>query len=273
MIEKSSDRTQFYLKGFLLRKQGRHFEAISSFESALSSGDKSVAVYRDYAESLYRCGRFSDALNAINVALERDAENVFVLDLVARICINGAFIEKAREALMKLERYDLDKRFALHRRATFNAAIGAWESALVDAEAACATGHSPFEAFATKIDSLIHLRKFDDADQAIREVEARFGPHRRDVQLGLKCKVLLWREKWREAKVVWDQLHDKTRSVHRGLLIKIIELQAKDATVSLAQRQQAEREREAMMLTSSLSRGPDESLILPDFGEVEDLRV
>jgi tetratricopeptide (TPR) repeat protein len=123
-IEKTRDRTHFYLKGFLHKKREQHNDAIRAFESAIKSGDRGNAVYRDYADCLYRCDRFDDAIKSINEVLRRDPENVFVLDLVARICIDGGFKELLGATLQKLERYDIDKRFVYHRKATHYCAIG-----------------------------------------------------------------------------------------------------------------------------------------------------
>lgn len=271
-IEKTRDRTHFYLKGFLLKKKEQPKEAIQAFESAIKSGDRGNAVYRDYADCLYRCDRFDEAIKSINEVLRRDPENVFVLDLVARICIDGGFKDLLTETLQKLERYDIDKRFVYHRKATHYSALGAWEAALAEAEQACETGHSPFEAFATKIDCQIHLQRFPEAEATLGQVEERFKSHRRDVQLGLRCKLLIRRGQWKEAKVVWDQLQNKTKSVHRALLLRILDLKSKDSSVPLLERQQAEAESKTLSgeLTSS---GATIRSLATDLSEAEDAPV
>ena len=87
-FEKDGYRNAFYLKGFMRRKQRRHAEAIQAFESAANSGNHSYPLHRDYADSLYRCRRFDDALKEIQWVLDRDAQNIYVLDLIIRIRID-----------------------------------------------------------------------------------------------------------------------------------------------------------------------------------------
>jgi tetratricopeptide (TPR) repeat protein len=238
-IEKSGDRNTFYLKGFMLRKKHLFRQAIDAFESALLAGDHSYSVHRDYADCLYRCHRYEDALNKIEWVLERDSENIFVLDLKARICIDGKLLGPARDSVQKLERCDIDKKFIHHRKARLFSAQNIWDLALGEAEAACGTGHSPFEAFAQRIDILIELKNYPIASDYLNELEKRFRAHRKDIQTGLRCKLLTRQGRWREAKITWDRITDKTLPVHEGLLLRILEQKGKDNTVPLAERNAA----------------------------------
>ena len=68
-IKEQGDRHAYYLTGFMLRKQKKFEKAIEAFKSALSVGDHSYPVYRDYADCLYRCKQYDEAFNKINWVL------------------------------------------------------------------------------------------------------------------------------------------------------------------------------------------------------------
>ena len=86
------------------------------------------------------------------------------------------------------------------------------------------------------------MRQYKDALDSLETLERRFFSHRSDVQLGLRCKMLIFQGKWSEAMVVWHQLPEKTRPVHQGLLIRILEMQGQDTRVPLADRERAKSE-------------------------------
>ena len=240
-IETRRDRIAYYLKGFMLRKRGMHREACRAFESALRTGDKANAVYRDYADSLYRLGDFKKAAEMVKVVLDRDPENIFVLDLLARVRLDCGRINDAEDTIRLLERYDLAKRFVHHRKAALLSKRNLWDLALIEAEAACATGRSPFEAFAQRANILIEMGRFDDAESNIEKMEVAFRSQGRDVRNGLSCKLLLREGQWREARTMWDRLEDKNRLVHRSLLRGIYAAMTQDTFLSLTQRTEAQR--------------------------------
>ena len=245
-IEATGDKRRFYLAGFLLRRRRRYEEAIKAFASALAVGDRSLSVYRDYADSLYRVGRFPEAFTNIKSVLDRDSENIFALDLLIRICIDWNNLDEAERWLETLGRCDLDRRFIHHRRATLYAKRRMWDLALTESEAACTTGFALFESFAMRVDIFIEMVRYGDAMAALDELGKRFRGQRLDVQRGLRCKLLLREKHWREAKTIWDTLEEKNRPVHLGLLRGILLQKAQDPSVTLAERQSAEREAKAV---------------------------
>lgn len=243
-IERAGDRQFFYLKGFMLRKMRKHTDAIKAFQSALDIGDRSNAVYRDYAECLYRCGHLKEAINKLNMVLERDTENKYVLDLMIRICLDYRILdkEKAEEYLNTLEKVDIDERFIHHRKASLMQRKGQYQEALIEAEAACRTQYSPFEAYAQKIDILIEIHQIDEAKREIEELTRRFPRHQQDVRHGLRCKILLREQKWREAQTVWNMIEEKKEPVNRYHLMRILELKSEDNSINLSERSQARAE-------------------------------
>jgi len=241
-IGQHGDRHYYYLKGFLLRKRHRYLEAIKAFQSALDCGDHTYPVYRDYADCLYREARYDEAAEKLQWVLDRDSENIFVLDLIARILIDANALDEAKGYIDDLARFDIDERFIHHRKASYLYAKGMWELALTEIEVACDTGLAPFEAYARKISILIELQRFQDALARLDELKKKFGTHRSDIQLGLRCKLLIRQGRWHEAKTVWDKMRNKNLPVHLRLLQRILELKVVDPTISLVERETATKE-------------------------------
>jgi predicted Zn-dependent protease len=219
-------------------------EAADALASALGVGDRSNSVYRDYADVLLRLGDHEAARKMIEVVLKRDPDNVFILDLVARIEIEGTDRRAAESALKDLERSDVDGRFIHHRRATFYQKAGEPERALPEAELAISAEirRSPFEAQAVLADILVELGQFERFAEVIAELDSRYRNSRHDVRVGLRCKALTRQGRWREAYSVWDSLQEKELPVHRALLAGILEIKAKDSSLLLAERTEAESE-------------------------------
>lgn len=264
IIDKSGDRMTHYLRGFLLRKRKQYREAILAFQAALDTGDHSYAVYRDYADCLYRCKKYKEAFEKIQWVLQRDTENIHILDLIVRIGLDSSDFEMAERFLKELERFDLDQKFIHHRKARYLSAKKMWESALVEADVACKTGFSPFEAYAQRANIYIELAKYSEAAKEIDELQKKFRSHKRDIQIGLQCKLLIRQKKWREAKTVWDSMEDKSSEVHRWILYRILELKGRDEYVLLSERKAAAQEAE--QLKSMLDH--QENLLQLDLPEV-----
>jgi len=242
-LQEAKDRLAFYLEGFMLKRRRKYAEACKSFQSALDSGDNSFPVHRDYADCLNRLGRNEAALERIKWVLDRDDENIFILDLMCRICIDGNRLDEAGEVLDKLLRCDVEQTFIHHRRASWQAAKKEFEKALVSASKACETGHATFEARALHCRILIELDQFRDAERELQSIQDRFGRTvRRDVQAGLRIKLLIRQHEWREALAVWDQLEDKGSPMHRALKAGILDEKSNDGSLPLSERNSTSNE-------------------------------
>lgn len=236
-IEKHGDKHHFYLKGFMLRKRRKYGEAITAFRSAIDAGDRSVPVYRDCGDCLFRAGKIEEAAEMIRRALVRDSENIYVLDLLVRVFTELGDHKNAQDYLQQLARFDIERRFVHHRQSVLYASKGMWDLALAEADTACETGYAPFEAFAQRIDVLIESKQFEKAEREIEGLEQRFKGQRRDIQIGLRCKLMIRQGRWREGRTLWEQLKEKSAPVHQALLYRILELQALDTSISLTERE------------------------------------
>lgn len=210
IIEESGNWNFPYLKGFMLKKKSKYTEAIKYFEISLHSGNRGYNVYRDYGECLHKCGRNKEALRVVKKVLKSDSENIYVLDLITRICIDGQMYDLVEKYLSILEKYDFEKRFLYHRKSSYFAAKEMYNAALTQAEAACKTKFASFEAHALKADIYMKLKQCHKAEEVLAEMKEKFGNTKKDIQLGLNCKLLLCTDNWQQAKRVWDSIDDKT---------------------------------------------------------------
>jgi hypothetical protein len=141
--------------------------------------------------------------------------------------------------------------FIHHRRSSFFAASELWDPALLEADLACAIGRPPFEAYALRTDILIEMHRYSDALEQLDGMERKFRTQSKDVQLGLRCKLLVRRGEWVPADAVWHQMLEKTSDMAIALRLRILELKMKDMNIGMAQRQSAEQERRLISGTST----------------------
>jgi Tfp pilus assembly protein PilF len=267
IIEESGNWSFPYLKGFMLKKRKKYAEAIKFFEISLNSGNHAYSVYRDYGECLHRCGKNKEALRVVKKVLKSDSENIYVLDLILRICIDGQMYDLVEKYLAILEKYDFDKKFLYHRRSSYFAAKEMYNAALTQADAACKTQFASFEAHALKADIYMKLKQCDKAEEVLSEIKEKFGNTKKDMMLGLNCKLLLCTNDWQQAKRVWDNIDDKTSMVNQQILQEILLTKSKDMNLSLLERTSAGKEAELLedyLKKSPISNFMFDECILPD---------
>ena len=263
-IEANNRREQFYLKGFMLWKQGELNGAIVAFEEAGNAGDRSPSVLRDRAHCLYRLGRIDEAWNAVREADDRFRENRFVVDLAAQIAIAQRAYSQAEAYIERLARLD-DSENVAHRKATLLIDKGLLTEALREAERATDTANPRFESLAQLCD--VYVRLGDGrADLAIKELKPGNNAHRRDVQVGLEVKRLLKEGEHRRAALEWENLISKDLPVHRGLWAEILRQRIADKATLLSERQQARKELDQMGNVIELPLSIDEAVDGYDVG-------
>jgi tetratricopeptide (TPR) repeat protein len=241
-------RVRHYLAGFLNWKRGDLKAAVQHFKDAENAGDRGVAVYRDRAYCRFQLGLVDEAQADIKVALDRYPRNPFIVDLAAAIAIRGGKYQKAEEYLKDLQDVEPRKENYYHRLATFYAAKGQFDKALVEADRAAQRNPPLHEILTSRIDILIELHRYDDALTELNAVEKQFkGKTFKDVQVGLRCKLALRQGKWREAEGFYSALYDKERPVHRSLKAEMLRQKSLDLTVSAQERQDAKNESQALM--------------------------
>ena len=236
----------FYLEGFLLKKKKNYALACKSFEKALETGDNASPVYRDYADVLYRLRNYSDAEKNLNIVLQRDSGNIYVLDLLIRIYMQTNKFDVIEKMLDCLEKNDTDEKFIHHRRAAWGIMQKKFDMALQEATIACSKENRLFEAFGQKTNVLIEMEQYQNASQCLDEIAGKFGRSRLDIQLGLRCKLLAKQGKWREANIVWEKISEKENLINQSLKASILRLELNDKETSLFRKSQIRKQLETI---------------------------
>jgi tetratricopeptide (TPR) repeat protein len=232
-------RGRQYLRGFFEWKRGNLEAAVSAYQSAERAGDRSVGVFRDRADCLFRLGRTKEADEAIKVALDRYPRHSYIIDLAAEIAITRGDFPRAETLIRDLEDTDVLENF-YHRRAALKAARKQFEAALEDAELAILRNPPLHEILAQHIDILIELGRFEDAAHRLDRLSLQFkGRNHRNAQLGLLCKLALRQGRWKEAEDFYQQLQAKDLPVHLGLLREILSQKSQDRKIPERERQEA----------------------------------
>jgi tetratricopeptide (TPR) repeat protein len=101
-----SQRDAFYLRGFLMRKQGDFLAAIKLFHMAEKAGKRGVALMRELAWCYSMVGNLTQAESYLENALSLDAENKFVVDLGVQIATRLRNEQLARHRLEQLRQIE-----------------------------------------------------------------------------------------------------------------------------------------------------------------------
>ena len=264
-IRANNRRDRFYLEGFMLWKRGDLIGAVTAFEDAGKSGDRSPSVQRDRDHCLFRLGRIPEAWDAVRQADKSFGDNRFVLDLAAQIAIAKREYVEAEGYINRLERLDYPENVA-HRRATLLIGQGRFQEARREAERAVDTSNPRFEAHAQLCD--VYVRLGDGrAEDAIKELKPGNNTHYKDVQLGLEVKRLLKDGQHTRAALQWAGIRNKGLPVHNALWAEILRQRIDDSATSLVERNQAEAELLAMGTVIDLPLSVDEAADDFDLGE------
>jgi len=206
-----------------------------------------VSVYRDRAHCLDQLGEIDKADKDVKVALDKYPRNPYVVDLAAKIAIKREDYDRAEELVSDLEDIEPTIENFYHRRSTLRAAQRRFRDALSDADKAAGRVPPLHEISANKIDIQIELGMFGDALAGISQIERQFhGAIARDVQLGLRCKLLLRQGDWRAADANYARLANRTLGVHRRLRYEILKQKVEDPAVSSDEKKLAYEELEAL---------------------------
>ena len=116
-----------------------------------------------------------------------------------------------------------------------------WSDALTSAQIACGSDSPSFEALTQRVDILIELSEFEEAEKAIDALKP-FGVAIRDVVTGLRCKLILRSGTWSEAELIWQRLTRKDLPVHLAMRADILTKKVADPMTSPVDRKDANSE-------------------------------
>lgn len=267
LLDKDVARERFYIRGFMLRKRRRFVEASAEYEKAIATGHNPNSVLRDSADCLFRLGKFDEAITRINVVRERDRDNPWVLDLLARCYTDAKNDVGFQDVLRDLKACDTEGRFWQHREAVYFSKHGDLANALALAERACSVSQPPFESFALRVDICIESGTYPKAHAYLNDMRAKFRNSYGDIQSSLWCKYNLSQGRWQEAESFWSNLTDKDLAIHRSLRYRILEAKAKDARLTLLVRQAADAEAKQILREGRIADASLADDVVPQDGE------
>jgi tetratricopeptide (TPR) repeat protein len=270
ILDDRKARDRFAIRGFMLRKRRKYREALAQYLRSIDTGFAQNWVQRDCADCLVRLDQFSEALKHIEIVLQRDSDNPWVLDLWAR-CLDD--LKRDADfwiALQDLKACDAQNRFWRHREAAFLAKRGDHKRAMSLAESACSVPSAPFESFANYADIAIEVKNFPLAKGVLETISEKFGRFRPDVQAGLWCKYFVRQNQWQEAEAQWDTMEQKDLPVHRALRLRILELKAEDKSLDLLARQEAKAQAKIIAADPELKAGDLLRILEAEDGAADD---
>lgn len=248
-LQAAHDKGVYYLEGFRLVKRGKHQEAIKKFQLAIQSGDTSIPVYRDLAESYYRIDQVGKAQEVIKVLMDgRKIDNSFILDLAAKIAISGGDFDEANEILGRQELRDRPENVA-HRWATYYMKKGDYPKALECAKDAC-NGERPLpEMHLVLMNIALHLPDYSLVQEQYDFISGHYNQYNHDVLEVLYVTMLLQRDGWESAEAGYQRIRGEKNPYVRNLRYKIVCAKLEKGNIALQQRKTLERERDELKKT------------------------
>ncbi len=211
-------RDSYYLTGFLERRRERITAAIEAYEEAVRRGRGGVSIHRELADCYFHIGKLPEARKNIDKAQARDPDNRYIVDLQIQIATSQRDEETARSRLKILEAVD-DTPYFLHRLSTVEYAFGETEAAYLAAFGAFGRAARPTLAMMSQlIKCEIETQRNNEASEHLNLLERRFARVKHDIKIGLRCKWEISNSKFENALALWNQLHDKSKPVHKALL-------------------------------------------------------
>jgi hypothetical protein len=238
------ERRQYYLEGFVARKEGEHSAACSYFQRGYAKGDRSASLLRDYADSLLRIDAVEDAATMAKAALERAPGNVYILDLISKIEITIGSHEEVEAALDALEAVDLNAQFIPQRRIAYllyrRGGADSVRKAVTIGEEAIKRRSARVEVYVMLAHALIRAKKKKRFDEIKAEIRKRRNIDKARVLNDLDTDAAIEAGEWRRAEQLLPAILDTAD--RRDYAIAIYELKSTDRNLLLQERREAERE-------------------------------
>jgi tetratricopeptide (TPR) repeat protein len=257
-----------YLTGFLQWKHGNLKEAVVSFRAAIASGHLAPEAYHGLTSCLIELDNLPDAEDTVRRGLRGRRPNPLLLDLGARVAILQGKLDEASGYIDQMKRLGEDADYH-HRLSTLLNARKKFQEALEHAQIAANTHQNRFEVLANLVDLEIEMSDFNSAAEELSELEKghKTAGNRRDVLLGLRCKLSLKQNRWREAEDLWKKIDGRTKPVHLALRVEILKQRIKDSATSPGQRAEAETELNGIRTTASSRASTLAAQVLDDLEE------
>jgi tetratricopeptide (TPR) repeat protein len=210
-------RDAYFLTGFIERQKEHIGLAIEAYEKAIQQGRRGLAVHRELANCYFQMKDLDKAKKHIDIAQRLEPDNKFIVDLQIIIAISHRDETSARDKLRILKEIDKNE-FYEHRRSTIEYVFGSKNESFIAAKKAIESTERPtFAMLSQLVKSAISIGRIPEAEEAINRIEKRFKNIRQDNKIGLRCRLEISRNEFRNALGLWERLSDKEKSIHKWL--------------------------------------------------------
>lgn len=241
-IDKRYDLRRFYLRGFRFRKRNKFRDAIAQFELGKKAGDDSIQIHRDLAECYFQIDALEKSKHEIEIVMKpgRKIKNAFILDLAAKIAIYSNDFDSAKELITQLELVDKPENVN-HRKAVLAIKEKRFEAAMDASTAACSSEKVLPHMIMLHMNIAIHSGKYDIVESDY-EKYLKIYKHSSDMLEILYSTMLLNRDGWQSADAGFSKVLNKESPIALDLRYKILQKKLIDRRISLAKRQNIEKE-------------------------------
>jgi tetratricopeptide (TPR) repeat protein len=203
-------REVYFLTGFLERKRGNTSPAITSYQKAVEQGKRGGAISRELALCYFVSGNMQEASRHVEVALQTHSDNSYMVDLWAQIATRQRDEVTARKALQRLEIISKPL-YYFHRLGRVEYAFGHVLEAQTAAQYAVKCEDlPPFEVLANLAYYEIELKHLPEAESLLGRLDREFRNIRRDIRIGLRCRLEIARGRYQEALSQLERISDKS---------------------------------------------------------------
>lgn len=210
-------RDAYFLRGFLERHRGRHGGAARFYERAVADGYGGLAIHRDLAECYLHLDQLDKALEHVEIARSKQADNRFVVDLQVKILCRERKEGEARELLPLLDEVD-DQSFAVHRRSRVAYEFSRYDEAYSSAKRAAQSAERPaFEVLANLALCEVMTNRLDDAEVTLARLRQLYRNLRKDVQTAIRVNLLLAHRDYETALETCASFENRERPQHLWL--------------------------------------------------------
>lgn len=239
-------RNIFYLFGFLNRKRNKLPDAIKAYLDAERHGWRGPALNRELALCYFHNGHLKEAQQRINSVLQFQPDNKFAIDLAIQIATALHDETSARAGLDKLELID-DPSFYYHRLSRVELAFGNKIKALTAAREALNLATNPaFEVLTQLAYCEIESGNLQDAERLLQRLEKDYGNVKRDIRIGLQCRLAIARKNYRRALELSEKIDNKESCFYKKIRFDALNSELKYSAMDDKKRSKYISEKESL---------------------------
>jgi tetratricopeptide (TPR) repeat protein len=214
-------RDSYYLLGFLNRKRKRIKDAIEYYLESCRLGRNDESLNRELGTCYFLDGQFKEANKYVQEVLIRQKNRMrldfYSVDLQAQIAIALKEDELARSSIAQLR--TIDEIAYYHRKSRYESSIGNKFKAENDARKAFELSiNNPRFHISTQLAfCAISIKKTAEAERLLNIIDQRFGKINYDVRKGLRTRLAIAQERYKNAVSLSNEIMDKSTKSYKGI--------------------------------------------------------